>query len=82
MSEEKFYEITPAEAEAIGKFTIDSNTGVDPYCGKQIKGNWGIRKHIVDLYAQRPEILAVDFSGKVAKTIAQLNFVPIEEPPE
>lgn len=82
MALEKFYEITQAEADAIGKFTIDSNTGVDPYCGRQINGNWVIRKFIVDLYAQRPEIQAVDFSGKVAKTVSQLNFVPIEEPPE
>ena len=73
---ELFYEITQAEADLIGKFTINDHSGIDPYCGKQTNGNWIIGKDIVDLHANRPEIQTVDFASKTAKTVAQLDFEP------
>jgi len=74
MAEEKYYEITQVEADAIRKFSIDADNDIDPYCGKQTNGNWIISKIIVDTYSTRPEIKAVDFTGKTAKTAAQLDF--------
>lgn len=69
-----YYEITQDEADLIGFFQVDDNNYIDPYCGKQVNGNYIIKKSTVDDYAERAEIKAVDFSSKTTKTINQLDF--------
>lgn len=76
---ELFYEITQAEADLIGRFEVDGCSAVDPYCGKQVNGNWIIKKSTVEGCAKRAEIKAVDFTGKITKTVGQLDFAPETE---
>ena len=76
MAEELYYEITPAEADAMAKFDVDAHPLIDPYCGKQNNGNFLISRSFVDTYSARPEIQAVDFTEKTAKPETQLDFKP------
>lgn len=76
---ELFYEITQDEADAISKFSVDARNKIDPYCGKQVNGNYIIRVDDVNACSEMAEIQAVDFTVKVAKTVAQLDFPIMEE---
>lgn len=76
---ELFYEITQDEADAISKFSVDARNKIDPYCGKQVNGNYIIRVDDVNACSEMAQIQAVDFSGKVDKTAAQLDFPVVPE---
>lgn len=79
---ETFYIITQIEADLIGRFNIDNHTGFDPYCGKQVNGDYVVTVDEVNRYIDRVEIQAVDFASKITKTSAQLDFYIPPDPSE
>lgn len=77
----KYYIISPAEADLIGKFTIDDCNGVDPYCGEQNDGNYVISEDVVVACKNHANIKKVDFASKTSVEESSLDFKPrIENP--
>ena len=72
---ELFYVITLTEADLIGEFDVSVHQSINPYAGALTNGTYGIRKDDVDSYSERPEIQAVDWTGKVAVDGDTLDFI-------
>lgn len=71
---EKFYKITPEEANTIGRFDYDINRSFDPFCGEQIDGSYLVSEEMYNLLKEHENFKKVDFSKKELIEEKDLEF--------
>lgn len=75
---EKFYKITKAEADLIGKFEYEKNKTFDPFCSEQIDGTFIVSEKMYNILKDGKEFKKIDWSNKLSMEKTDLNTKPIE----
>lgn len=71
---EKFYKITPEEANIIGRFDYDTNSSFDPFCGEQSDDSYLVSEKMYTLLKEHENFKKVDFSKKELIEEKDLEF--------
>ncbi len=69
-----YCEITPEEANVIGRFEYKPNHLFDPFVGKQVSGNYLVSKGMYELLEKTEQFKKIDWTEKQFKEVKELSF--------